>query len=153
MLRTEDCSLNAQPVSAGFNVHRTGSAVEAALGLVETGPATGAGVLAVADRTGARPAADRRVAALDERVHGQVPVLDVALHVEVGPRREWLDLHEALPDVVRDDRRVGPACVLVAAQPRHPRGPAAQRPLERLDLAHPAALVRVAVPEVFERGL
>ena len=65
-------------------------------------------VLASAHRTGARPATDRRIAALAERVDRQLVDLGVQRHVVVGPRRQRVDLDEVAIDVVADDRRVGP---------------------------------------------
>ena len=65
--------------------------MEAALQLVGARPAAGAGVLAVADGTRARPAADRRVALVRERVHGEVYGLDRPAH-----SIEWLDAYEGL---------------------------------------------------------
>ena len=56
------------------------------------------------DRLGARPAADRRVAPVVQRVLGQVAVGDVAVDVVVGPRCDRVDLHDPAADVEADDR-------------------------------------------------
>src|SRR5438067_3869845 len=86
-------------------VHRANSKVQTALQLLAV-PTAGAGVLAVAHGTGAGLAADREVALVDERVHRHVVVADVALHVEVGPRRDRVHLDQAA-QVAGDDRRLG----------------------------------------------
>ena len=57
------------------------------------------------DRTGARPAPDRRVALRRERVLEELVVLLVGRDVGVGPRRERVDLHDAAADVEVHDRR------------------------------------------------
>ena len=87
---------------------------------------------------GAGPAADRGVAALGERVHREVAVPDVALDVEVGPRGERVDLHQAArlsrrptigastrgwrprPGAARSSRRRDPAARARAARPCGP---------------------------------
>ena len=89
---------------------RGASFVEPALGLVGAGPPAGAGVLAGLDRLGARPAADGRVALVEQRVVGDVVVGDVAADVDVGPRRQRVDLDQARAGrATRSGRRPGSA--------------------------------------------
>src|SRR2546421_573626 len=117
--------------------------MDAALRLVEQRPATGPRVLARRGPAGARPAADRGVPLLDERVDRHVVPGDVRLHVGLGPLGQRRDLHLAAAGVETDDRRVGPGRSLGAAQPGGPRVVVLHRPVQRLDLADPAALVRL----------
>ena len=77
--------------------------VQAALRLVLAPPATGAKVLAVANRRGAGHATDRRVAALGQRIDRHIVFGDVARHVLVGPGGDRVDLHQAA-EVADDDR-------------------------------------------------
>ena len=115
--------------------------MDAALRLVEQRPAPGPRVLTRRGPARARPAAHRRVPALDERVHRHVVPGDVGLHVGLGPVRQRCDLHLAAAGVEPDDRRVGAGRTLVAAQPGGPCVIVAQRPVQRLHLADRAALV------------
>src|SRR4051812_4493236 len=64
----------------------SGLGVESALGLVRTGPAPGAGVLARSDRAGARRAADRAVAQLEQRVDRHLMALEIGVDVVLAPR-------------------------------------------------------------------
>lgn len=66
----------------------------------------------------------------------------------MGPGRQRVDLDHLALLVVADDGRRGPRVGLVAAQAAHPGLPTLQGPLERLDLAHPAAQVGVAVVQL-----
>ena len=79
---------------------RSRSYVQSALGLRVAGPPAAASILALGDRAGAWPAADRRVAALAERVGRQLVDLGVQRHVVVGPRRQRVDLDDVAADVV-----------------------------------------------------
>src|SRR5438477_388708 len=78
------------------------------------------GVLVIGGRHGARPAADRRVALVEQRVVGHVVVADVAGHVIVGPHADRIDLDEPA-DVAGHEWRLGACRRLAAAQPAHPR--------------------------------
>ena len=109
-------------------------------------------VLAGGDRTRARPAADRRIPTLAERVDGQLVELGVQRHVVVGPRRQRVDLDEVAIDVVADDRRVGTSRAVDATHARDPRGLAVERAVERLDLADGAARLDVGLPQVVAAG-
>src|SRR3954463_15116772 len=109
--------------------------MNAALGLVGAGPPAAAGVLARSDATGARSAADRRVAVVDQRVD-QHPVLgDVALHLLVAPSRERGDLDLALLGVPADDRGDDAVVRLGPTQPGGPGVVPRERLGQRLDLA------------------
>src|ERR687892_218009 len=94
---------------------QSSSAVEAALDLVGAGPASGAGVLAVGDGLRARPAPDRLVALLAERVNRQAAGARVGVSARRGPV-----LHPAAPAGARRN-----GSILRAAQ--QPSGSSAQR--------------------------
>src|SRR5215213_10492272 len=73
------------------------SGVDAALGLVAAGPATGAGVLARCDGAGAGRAADGAVAHLEQRVDRDLVLGDVGVDDVLRPGGERVDLdHPAL---------------------------------------------------------
>src|SRR5688500_10733321 len=118
--------------------------MEPALDLGGAGPAT---VRATA-RRGAVGAADRGVAAVVQRVVGDVVLADVAPDVLLAPVRERSALELArMPAVGAQLRCVRAGRRLLAPQAGDPGVDPAQRPLERLGLAHAAAGVRVAVPQ------
>src|SRR4051794_22770200 len=73
---------------------RRSHGVQAALRLVPAGPAPGAGVVRVEGGLRAGLAPDGEVALVDERVVGDVVVLDVAGDVVVGPHRDRVDLDQ-----------------------------------------------------------
>src|SRR4029453_1913142 len=81
--------------------------VDAALRFAAARPAARAGVVRVDGGPRARLAADRRIALLQQRIDGHVVIGDVALHVEVRPGGQRIDLHHA-PQVPRHDRGAGP---------------------------------------------
>ena len=68
--------------------------MQTALGLAGAPPATGALIFTIEDRFGARPAADRRISLVLQRVHDHVVVGHVAGDVFVGPCRQWAHLDE-----------------------------------------------------------
>ena len=70
--------------------------------------------------SGARPAADARVAALAERVLRQFVERFVQCHVVVGERGERVHLHQPATDVVRGDWCVGPGGAVGAAHAGDP---------------------------------
>src|SRR5919106_614054 len=121
--------------------------VDAALELPGAGPAAGALVLAQADGTRARDAPDRRVAAVVQRV-----VRDL-VHVDIGVDPLRIPVHERLhlPDAVAlrplELLRGRPRRRLLAPDAGDPRVVAAQRPLQRLDLAGSAAAVGIRLPQ------
>ena len=127
--------------------HRRGH-VQAALGLSAPGPAAGAWVLARGDGPGARPAADRRVATVGERVGRQQLDRRVVLHLGVGPGGDGVDLGHATQQVGVHDRCRRPRGGVGAAQPGDPRRLAGEGPFERLDLARLAARFGVGRPLV-----
>jgi hypothetical protein len=92
-------------------------------------------------------AADRRVAAIVQRVVRHVVGVEVTPDVVVGPRDERVDLDQAELLVVLDDARAGALGGLVAADRRDPGVEADQRVLQRHDLAQLAAAIRIALPE------
>src|SRR5205814_2225521 len=118
---------------------RLGPAVQSAFDLAAPGPTTGAGVFALADRTRARPAADRHVALAAQRVLGQVMVADVGGNVVVGPRRDRVDLDDAAADVEPDDRCLRTRRRFRTSQAGHPCLLAVEGTCEWLDFAQCAA--------------
>ena len=72
------------------------------------------------DPAGAGPAADRRVAVVDQRVDEDAVLGDVALDLLVGPARERGDLDLALLGVPADHRRDHAVVGLGPAQPGRP---------------------------------
>src|SRR6185436_19673726 len=68
--------------------------VDPALGLFEARPAAVARAAALLDRFGAVGAADRRVAAIVERVVREVVLMDVVPDVALGPVRKRVELPE-----------------------------------------------------------
>ena len=108
----------------------------------ERGSAPGSGF------DGAGPAADRRVALVDQRVHQHVVLVDVGLHLLVAPRGERVELHQAVLLVEGDQRGVRPGRRLDPAHAGDPRVVAGQRLAQRDDLAQEAALVGVAGEQV-----
>src|SRR5262245_42097244 len=122
--------------------------VDAALELVRARPATCPLLLVRPDGPRAGDTADRAVPRVVERVVRDLVDGDVRpdpLLVPVGERVE-------LPDPVllgaNHLRRARAAGGLVATDARDPRLVGLQRLEQRLDLAHVAAAVRVALPEV-----
>jgi len=68
--------------------------VDAALALVEAGPAAGAFVFAFAGGASAGLAAYGAVAACGEGVHGEVVFFDVVLDFVAGPGGHGVELHD-----------------------------------------------------------
>src|SRR5207253_9505021 len=84
-------------------------------------PPTRAAGLALADRAGARRAADRRVALRVERVQRQVALADVVPDLLLRPLGERVELDDRAVVVVDLDlANVRPGRPLVAAQPGDP---------------------------------
>src|ERR1700710_1783255 len=102
-------------------------AVQAALGLVLPGPAS----LAAGAGVRARGAADRLVAAVVQRVVGQVMLRDEAPDVAVAPVGQRIELPEAVRLVPLQLGSVGARRRLFAAQAGHPGVEPAERALER----------------------
>ena len=122
--------------------------MQPAFGLGAVGPPAGALVVTVDDGLRARPAADRRVAAVGEWMVGDAVGSDVGDHVGVRPPGERVDLHHTAQEVVVDER-CRPSCGGVAApEAAHPGGPSGQRTGEGLDLAGRAAGIGVGLPHV-----
>src|SRR5882757_270335 len=103
-------------------------------------PASGAQVLALLRRPGARRAADRGVALVVERVVRKLVLLHVVPHVFLRPLGERVELHDRPVVVVDLDLAdVAARRPLVAAQAGDPRVEAGEVLLQRQDLAHLAA--------------
>ena len=93
-------------------------------------------------RVGARRAADRRVALIVQRVVRQVAVDDPLPEVLLGPVVERVELPDPALLVPLDGLRVRPRGGLLAADAGDPGVDAAERALERGDLALAAAVLR-----------
>src|SRR6478752_67277 len=117
--------------------------VDAALDLVRARPASGA----VAARVGAVRASDRGVAAIVQRVVGDVVGGDVGPDVALGPVGQRVELPQAVLAVPVQLGRVGAPGRLIAAQPGDPGVDVGEGLVERRDLADRAAAVGVAVPQ------
>ena len=104
------------------------------------------------DRSGARPAADRRVAAFGEWVLGQQFARSMYVrHVVVAPRRQRVDLDDVAQQVVAARSACWPGSVRRPGARPSPSRTCRQRPLQRLDLAHVAARLDVVLPPVVGR--
>src|SRR5712691_6361722 len=122
--------------------------MDPALDLVGVGPAARTLVLAFDYGTRARDAADARITDVVQRVVRNLVHLDVSLHTLRVPVDDRLDLPHAVALAPLDALRVGTRERLLAADAADPRVERFERALERLDLAHVAAAVRIALPQV-----
>src|SRR5579864_5750955 len=120
--------------------------VEAALRLARPSPAAGALVFAVGDGARARRAADRQVAARDERMFGDPVAREVPGDVRAGERSEGVDTDEV--PVLLEDGDVRSRLALIAPQAGDPCARARAERRERGDLVHAAAEVRVLTLDV-----
>ena len=126
--------------------------VDAALGLAGAGPAAAARVLARRDPAGAWRAADRRVAVVQQRVDQDAVLGDVVVDLLSVQRASGVTLTICPSCRPTRPRRAITALVgLVPAHARCPRVVAAQRAVQRLDLAQLAAQVGVALVQVGRR--
>src|SRR5436189_4389745 len=121
--------------------------VDAALELPRAGPTSAALGLAGGDGPRAGDAADRRVAAVVQRVVGDLVDVDVGLDALRVPVDERLDLPDAVPLRPLDLLRVRPCRALLPPDAGDPRVVARERALERLDLADVAAAVGIRLPQ------
>src|SRR5919204_4547080 len=112
-----------------------GVQVDTTLELPRAGPASGALVLTGSDGPRAGNAADRRVAAVVQRVVGDLVDVDVGLDALRVPVDERLDLPDAVPLAPLDAARAAPGGRLLAADAGDPGVVLGQGALERLDLA------------------
>src|SRR4030088_1807292 len=110
-------------------------AVEAALGLVLPRPAA----LAAGARFRARRATDRLVAAVVERVVGQVVLRDEAPHIAIAPVGQRIELPQGVGFVPFELGGVRAGRRLLAAEAGHPGVEAAEGPLQRRHLLPRAA--------------
>src|SRR5205085_9272312 len=134
--------LAAQRVQLVLEPARLDRAVDAALlrRVRLPPPATRAAGLALADRAGARRAADRRVALRVEGMHRQAALADVVPDLLLRPFGEGVQLHDRAVVVVDLDLAdVRPRRPLVAAQAGDPRVEPGEVPRQRKHLAHLAA--------------
>src|SRR5215204_3173916 len=99
--------------------------VDAAFGLVEARPTPGSLVLALANRSSAWPAADRAVAAVLQRVVGNLVLLDIVPDGFAGPIRHRVQLQDVLIaqdiEVIEfEDLRLAARLALLATQAGNP---------------------------------
>src|SRR5438552_684436 len=113
--------------------------VNPAFELVGAGPAARPLALPRLHGPRARDAPDRRVPGVVQRVVRDLVHVEVGLHALRVPVDERLDLPDAVPLAPFDAARAGPGRRLLAADAGDPGVVAAERPLERLDLADVAA--------------
>src|ERR1700760_4379717 len=129
--------------------HRgSASLVNSALGLFDPGPAAVAKVAARAHRVRAVRAADRGVAAIVKRVVRKTVLMDVVPDVSLGPVGERVQLPEAKFLVPGQLRGPGSGAGIRPADAGDPAVYGCEGAAHRLDLAHSAAGVRVALPEL-----
>src|SRR2546421_4718623 len=115
---------------SGSMAARLALAVEAALGLVQPRPAA----LAAGAGVRARRAADRLVAAVVQRVVGQVVLRDEAPHIPVAPVGERIELPQGVGLVPLELGGVRARGRLLAAQAGDPGVETAERALQRRHL-------------------
>src|SRR6266852_4589038 len=126
-----------------------GEGVQPALGLASAAPPPCALGFTGRRGSGARPAADARVALVEQRVIRHPVFPDVAPHLRPTPMREGKHLHDraALDLMTFDDLVRGPAGRLVLPHRADPGVEPGDRPRERLDLANRAAAVRIGLDQ------
>src|SRR5438128_11251202 len=122
-----------------------GKRVQAALGLAAAAPPPRPLGLAGGGGAGAWPAADARVALVEQRVIRHAVFPDVAPYVRPTPARQRKHFHDrpAVDLVILDDLRRRASGRLVLAHRADPGIEPGDRPRERFDLANRAAAVRV----------
>src|SRR5919198_216187 len=124
-----------------------GVQVDTTLELPRAGPASGALVLTGSDGPRAGNAADRRVAAVVQRVIGDLVDVDVGLDALRVPVDERLDLPDGVALRPLHLLGIGAGLALLAADARDPGVVLGQGALERLDLADVATAVGVGLPQ------
>src|SRR5439155_13706242 len=138
-----DCGL----VNFHLSLATASLGVQAALRLLETGPAPGARVFARQDRAGAVGAANAWVVLIVERIIEHVVGADVVPDLVPGPigqRVQFRQLEFGVPLELASALTRGS---LVAADAGDPGVELLQLRLQRLDLAQVAALVGLAAPK------
>src|SRR6266576_4647865 len=126
-----------------------GESVQPALGLAAAAPPPRPLGLAGGGGAGARPAADARVALVEQRVIRHAVFPDVAPHVRSTPVRQRKHFHDrpAVDLVQLDERRRCAAGGLILPHGADPGVESDKGPLEWLDLADEAAAVRIGLVE------
>src|SRR5207237_10347153 len=81
--------------------------MQAALGLCEAGPATGAGIFTRLNGAGAVCASEGRVSLIVQRAVGNVMQLDVGPDILRRPTCEGIELHQFERRIACDDCRIG----------------------------------------------
>src|SRR5262245_54156362 len=117
--------------------------MHSALDFSESDPAARPLILTGRHLARARPAADARIALIVQGIVGHVVIEQVFPQIALCPVGEWRDLDEAETRLAPDNGRMRAGRGLIAAERADPGVRSVQRPLERLDLADAAALVRV----------
>src|SRR6056297_3414909 len=110
------------------------AAVQAAFGFLKTRPTPRPLVFTDADGTGARLATDAGIAAVVQRVVGNVVVRDHRPDVFLGPIRQRADFYQLKLVVPADDRRLGTIGTLVATDRAGPGVPALRGPVQDFQL-------------------
>src|SRR6266480_7938784 len=126
-----------------------GEGVQAALGLAAAAPPPRPLGLAGGGGAGARPAADARVALVEQRVIGHAVFPDVAPHVRSTPVHQRKHLHDrpAVDLVQLGERRRCAAGGLILPHGADPGVESDKGPFEWLDLADEATAVRIGLVE------
>src|SRR5207342_3206933 len=118
--------------------------VQPALGPVAVGPAA----LAAGARERRVRVADRRVALVVQRVHGEVALTDVGPDACVVPVGERVRLPQLVRGVPTELRRVRASLRLLAADAGDPAVEVSERADERLDLGDREVEVGLGLPEL-----
>src|SRR5687768_16806992 len=126
--------------------------VDAALCFIKTGPAAGALVFTGGDRAGARPAPDRTIPAVVQRIVGNTMFADVLPNLLAAPCRHRIDLHdipvvEDIELVEFDHLRPFARFGLLPAQPGDPGGKLIEFLSKRDDFSLNAARIGVGFPK------
>src|SRR5712671_7770754 len=146
-IRVPPCGWTSEDISGLLWGFGSESAVQAAFGLGEGAPPSGAGRLSRPDLARAGSAADARISALVQRVGGDAALPHARPDLGAGPGGERIHLDE--PEIRIALHHAGPGALrgLVAADGGDPGVEQQHLGAQRLDLAQIAALVRRVLPE------
>src|SRR3954466_510525 len=126
--------------------------MNAALDLVEPGPASGAFILTIGGLARAGPASDRTIALVLQRIVRDFVLANVFPNRVAIPIGHRVQLHDLAPggfikQIDFNDANFTARGGLFAAQPGDPAIDVTQLILERQNFAHRAAEVRIALPK------
>src|SRR5215470_8531799 len=99
---------------------RCPACMQSAFGFLPPAPAASPRVLTRSDRRRAWPAADARIAAIVQRVIGNIMLVHVGSHLGAGPGDQRIDLDKSELWIGFDDGRCGTIRGLVTTDRRHP---------------------------------